>query len=79
MEILAKIDAAPHCSVISQVQVTLQEEKKDIDIAHENGLTIELSNINNIDKPTVAVAVKQGSMLATAFHPELTDDLRWHR
>lgn len=26
---------------------------------------------------TVAIAVKSGPLLATAFHPELTDDLRW--
>lgn len=26
----------------------------------------------------VIVAVQQGHLLATAFHPELTDDLRWH-
>lgn len=26
----------------------------------------------------VAVAVKQGNLLATAFHPELTSDTRWH-
>nr|GLL43089.1 probable pyridoxal 5'-phosphate synthase subunit PDX2 isoform X1 [Ipomoea trifida]GMD67195.1 probable pyridoxal 5'-phosphate synthase subunit PDX2 [Ipomoea batatas] len=26
----------------------------------------------------VIVAVKQGNMLATAFHPELTADTRWH-
>ncbi len=25
------------------------------------------------------VAVRQGSLLATAFHPELTQDLRFHR
>jgi 5'-phosphate synthase pdxT subunit len=25
------------------------------------------------------VAVRQGKMLATAFHPELTDDLRFHK
>ena len=31
------------------------------------------------DVHTVAVAVRQGNILATAFHPELTDDLRWHR
>lgn len=28
---------------------------------------------------TVIVAVRKGPVLATAFHPELTDDLRWHR
>ncbi len=27
----------------------------------------------------VHVAVRQGAILATAFHPELTNDLRWHR
>ena len=27
----------------------------------------------------VIVAVRQGPILATAFHPELTDDSRWHR
>jgi 5'-phosphate synthase pdxT subunit len=27
----------------------------------------------------VYVAVRQGPLLATAFHPELTSDLRWHR
>jgi 5'-phosphate synthase pdxT subunit len=25
-----------------------------------------------------AVAVRQGNLVATAFHPELTDDLRFH-
>ncbi|KAG0565007.1 hypothetical protein M758_8G152000 [Ceratodon purpureus] len=29
-------------------------------------------------KKKVIVAVKQNNMLATAFHPELTSDLRWH-
>lgn len=28
---------------------------------------------------SVAVAVRQGSLLGTAFHPELTEDTRWHR
>lgn len=27
----------------------------------------------------IHVAVRQGSVLATAFHPELTNDLRWHK
>lgn len=27
----------------------------------------------------VIVAVQQGALLATAFHPELTDDPRWHQ
>lgn len=27
----------------------------------------------------IHVAVRQGTILATAFHPELTNDLRWHK
>lgn len=27
----------------------------------------------------VAVAVRQDNLLATAFHPELTEDAWWHR
>jgi 5'-phosphate synthase pdxT subunit len=27
----------------------------------------------------VIVAVRQGPLLATAFHPELTNDPRWHQ
>jgi len=27
----------------------------------------------------VTVAARQDTILVTAFHPELTDDVRWHR
>ena len=27
----------------------------------------------------VVVAVEQNNIMATAFHPELTDDIRWHQ
>jgi pyridoxal 5'-phosphate synthase pdxT subunit len=30
------------------------------------------------DREQVIVAVRQGAILATAFHPELTEDTRWH-
>mmetsp|Transcript_4237 Transcript_4237/g.13243 ORF Transcript_4237/g.13243 Transcript_4237/m.13243 type:complete len:251 (-) Transcript_4237:45-797(-) len=30
------------------------------------------------ETPEVCVAARQGPILVTAFHPELTDDLRWH-
>ncbi|KAH7620057.1 putative pyridoxal 5'-phosphate synthase subunit PDX2 [Nannochloris sp. 'desiccata'] len=29
-------------------------------------------------RDSVAVAVRSGNLLATAFHPELTEDARWH-
>lgn len=31
------------------------------------------------DSESVIAAVRKGPILATAFHPELTDDPRWHR
>lgn len=37
-----------------------------------------LAHVETHDGQEVIVAVQQGSILATAFHPELTNDLRWH-
>ena len=30
------------------------------------------------DEENSVVAVQQDNLIATCFHPELTDDLRWH-
>ncbi len=38
-----------------------------------------LARFDEADAQPVIVAVRQGPILATAFHPELTDDLRWHQ
>jgi 5'-phosphate synthase pdxT subunit len=43
----------------------------------------QLASVANIDgrgdgREHVCVAARQGAILATAFHPELTDDVRWH-
>ncbi len=40
-----------------------------------------LATVASLGEETVSViaAVRKGPILATAFHPELTDDLRWHR
>jgi pyridoxal 5'-phosphate synthase pdxT subunit len=37
-----------------------------------------LADLTDSAGQTVVVAVQAGPILATAFHPELTDDLRWH-
>jgi 5'-phosphate synthase pdxT subunit len=37
-----------------------------------------LADLTMPDGRQVIVAVRQGPILATAFHPELTDDPRWH-
>uniref|UniRef100_A0A6N2LGJ1 Glutamine amidotransferase domain-containing protein n=1 Tax=Salix viminalis TaxID=40686 RepID=A0A6N2LGJ1_SALVM len=33
---------------------------------------------NSVPEEKVIVAIKQGNLLGTAFHPELTADTRWH-
>jgi 5'-phosphate synthase pdxT subunit len=39
-----------------------------------------LARLDNVEGRTgEIVAVRQGHLLATAFHPELTDDDRFHR
>lgn len=38
-----------------------------------------LADLSDSQNQRIAVAVQAGSILATAFHPELTDDLRWHQ
>ena len=46
----------------------------------EIGATVEpLAVLTNARGERVYVAVRQGAILATAFHPELTPDLRWHQ
>lgn len=37
-----------------------------------------LARVTASNGETVSVAVRQGPLLATAFHPELTEDARWH-
>lgn len=38
-----------------------------------------LASIEGTDNSSHAVAVRQGHLLATAFHPEITDDYSVHR
>ena len=53
------------------------------------GIFIRAPKIISVDSPEVkvlaelddqgeVVAVQQGNIIATSFHPELTDDTRWH-
>jgi len=47
------------------------------------GQDVEYLSVLTLEEPVdqvkrVAVAAKQGQLLVTAFHPELTSDLRWH-
>ncbi|XVE59815.1 hypothetical protein DITRI_Ditri05aG0077200 [Diplodiscus trichospermus] len=39
---------------------------------------VEIQEEYSVPEKKVIVAVKQGNLLGTAFHPELTADTRWH-
>lgn len=41
-------------------------------------LSPEVKVLGRLSSDNSIVAVQQGNMMATCFHPELTDDLRWH-
>ena len=45
--------------------------------------TVDVQVLGQVDLPGTAesrvIAVRQGNLMATSFHPEMTDDLRIHR
>ena len=50
----------------------------DVDVLAEYSLTAD-ERAEDASRPEkVIVAVRQGSLMATAFHPEVTNDGRWH-
>jgi 5'-phosphate synthase pdxT subunit len=54
------------------------EEKKDV-TAEEQSMTISLPGASDgTNAREVICAARKGNLLCTAFHPELTDDYRWH-
>eukprot|EP00958_Prasinococcus_capsulatus_P002772 scaffold237_cov421-Prasinococcus_capsulatus_cf.AAC.13 len=61
----AILEAGPECQVLSEYAVEGEPKRIERD-----------GQISTYDK--VITAVQQGSLLATAFHPELTADTRWH-
>jgi len=45
----------------------------------EHGLRNGTNNLRDASDTNDIVAVRQGNMMITSFHPELTDDLRFHK
>lgn len=54
----------------------IEEEKKDANVLTENSL--QLPGAASCGGREVICAVRKNNILCTAFHPELTNDLRWH-
>ncbi|KAL3653063.1 Pyridoxal biosynthesis protein pdx2 [Castilleja foliolosa] len=67
------LEVGPQVQVLAQVSAPSDQ-------SDPTGKIIEvLTNPENAgSEKKVIVAVKQGNLLATAFHPELTSDTRWH-
>ncbi|KAF3328300.1 hypothetical protein FCM35_KLT06906 [Carex littledalei] len=68
----AILEVGPNVEVIADLPVSSDQPKvvlPAIDGQEEREFTDD----------KVIVAIKQGNLLATAFHPELTSDSRWHR
>lgn len=72
VEVLATMSAHPHRNARRDV---IQLIGQDPEEEQDGGIR---RCDNSSEKFDVIIAVRQGHILATAFHPELTKDLRWH-
>ncbi|CAN6556951.1 unnamed protein product [Malus baccata var. baccata] len=67
----AILDVGPEVEVLADYPVP---SNKVLD----SNSTVEVQEENPVSENKVIVAVRQKNLLATAFHPELTADTRWH-
>jgi len=77
VQVLASMSAPPHRTARRDVLMLLQQDP-DAVVSTEGAEQIRRCE-NLAELFEVVIAVRQGNILATAFHPELTKDLRWHR
>ncbi|GAB2285096.1 Pyridoxal biosynthesis protein pdx2 [Dionaea muscipula] len=70
----AILEVGPEVEVLADITVQSNGSTKS-SISTEDSLDLEKYTES---ENKVMVAVKQGNLLATAFHPELTADTRWH-
>lgn len=65
--------------VIKPPKTESEEEKKEVNGSEDGGESISLPGAaDGSNAREVICAVKNGHILCTAFHPELTEDYRWH-
>ena len=82
MEVIASVRAVPHESATKEVYSLLRSHSgAALAQAMESSCSLSFPSLDYAAKEAleVIVAVQQGNILATAFHPELTQDIRWHR
>lgn len=71
----AVVDAGPAVEVLASYQLTPQQQQQAAAAAAKADAGTGSNTSSSRD--SVVVAVRKGPLLATAFHPELTKDLRW--
>ena len=85
----AVVSWAPGVKVLATISTTRKRKRMDEtgarikcgsgDAAEDLHVTADGSSSGYVHKPgAVAVAVRHGNLMGTAFHPELTTDYRWH-
>ena len=85
----AVVSWAPDVSVLATIPATRKRKRVDDTGARINcgsggaaedlPVTVDGSSCGYVHQPgAVAVAVRHGNLMGTAFHPELTTDYRWH-
>jgi len=74
VQVLAHVTASPHPSAKDEVYKLL-----NLNNDNSNDNNNDSNNNNNNNDIKVIVGIKQKNILATAFHPELTEDKRWHQ
>jgi glutamine amidotransferase PdxT len=87
VEVLASVIAKPHVSSREDVLRLVGEASKATSSRTspskkqktEYQVAKTVDETEGEEKFEVFVAVQQGNILATSFHPELTDDVRWHQ
>ena len=93
VNVLASMVAKPHMSARADVLKLIEGAKAGDSQCSATDSTIQqpatkINRVSTIIESSsekddssfeVFVAVRQGNILATAFHPELTDDTRWHQ
>ena len=50
-----------------------------VDALESDDVQVLATVVHSRSTKPVIVAVKQNNLMATAFHPELTNDFRWHK
>jgi 5'-phosphate synthase pdxT subunit len=65
--------------VVKHPSSVVEEEKKEMSVADSDEWKIELPGAaDESNAREVICAVQKHNLLCTAFHPELTNDYRWH-